>query len=351
MNAPSALLVETPDGSGQAVHPDVLYVPGGFLGFEYWMACTPYPFADDRLENPIVRVSRDGMDWRPFPGAPDPLVEAPTGAGWHHADTDLVLDGERLYLFFITTRVGAGDTIVSWVSSADAVHWDPPGALVTGHWIVSPSVVVDRQGIWQLWHVVHDGLARPRHSELRRRQGTSVQSLGQAGAADERCSLDIPGHVVWHLDVVGGDDGFEALVTAFPRGADPSRSRLFHARSHDGVHFTVLAPAPLLSPSWLGWDNRMIYRSTLAKRGPGDYRIWYSGASWGMRCGIGLLEGPAHRLVPVRPRPGAPATPPGRKLREDAVGLAKYLVSRCLPPRLLARGLELRRRLWRSRDP
>ena len=47
MNAASPLTIETPDGSGEAVHPDVLFVPGGFAGHTHWLACTPYPRGDD----------------------------------------------------------------------------------------------------------------------------------------------------------------------------------------------------------------------------------------------------------------------------------------------------------------
>lgn len=348
MNASAALLVHTPDGSGQAVHPDVLHAPCGLLGFEYWMACTPYPFADDRLENPLVRVSQDGMTWTPYPGAPDPIVEAPAEPGWHHADTDLVVDQGRLFVFYISTKVGAGDTVVSWVSSEDALRWTGPRTTLNGKWIVSPSVLVDRTGTWRLWYVAHDGLASPRSSVLRHRRAPSPELLGSAAICDEDCTLHIPGHVVWHLDVAPGDAGMEALVAAFPLGADPSRSRLFRAVSTDGIRFLVTPPSPLLQPTWFGWDNRMIYRSTFQRLSSGRYRVWYSAASWGMRCGIGLLEGPMDRLVPVPLATRCAATPLLRKVREDLGGLAKYIASRLLPPWLIDRLLQLRQRLRRS---
>lgn len=330
--------IPTPDGSGQAVHPDVLHVPAGFLGYEYWMGCTPYPFAADRLENPIIRVSHDGLVWQPFPGAPDPLVQAPADSAWHHADTDIVLHEGTLYVFYISTNREAPGTTFSFVSTRDGRIWSAPREIYRAAWGVSPAVVVDVPGRWQLWYVVRDALARAQSSQV-------FSAIG-SGPADWQaatvCELSIPGFVVWHLDVVPVEAGFEALVTAFPKGTDPSRSRLFLARSTDGLAFTLAGRAPLVRPRWLGWDNRMIYRSTMVVLPGGVRRIWYSGASWGMRTGIGLLEGPVGR--PQRVAAPAARAHAIQALAENLSGLAKYLLYRVLPPGAYAGVLRLRTR-------
>lgn len=346
---PSASLgIPTPDGSGQAVHPDVLHVPDKFLGYAYWMACTPYPFAQDRAENPIIRVSNDGILWAPFPGAPDPLVAAPTDTSWHHADTDLVLHNEVLYLFYISTNRHAAETTFSLITSKDGIYWTRPIEIYRDEWGVSPAAVVSKSGQWQLWYVWRDSLSRAQTSRLYRRTSTDPYLLGPP----ELCSLDIPGHVVWHLDVSDTTMGYEALVTAFPAGSDPSRSRLFHATSVNGLDFNLWGNRPLLQPSWFGWDNRMIYRSTFFKRSDGTYRVWYSAASWSMRCGIGLLEGPLSQLRPIYS--AKVSQPPKlRLLCADALGFTKYLVYRILPARLYSFVLSMRNRIRTgfSREP
>jgi hypothetical protein len=332
------LKIGTPDGSGQAVHPDVVYIPGGILSYEYWMACTPYPFGSDRLENPILRVSNDGINWGPLPGAPDPLVPAPDNPHWHHADTDLVIHNGVLHLFFMSTNRHKPETILSLMKTRDGVHWTSPTAIYRGDCAVSPAAVVDEDGHWRLWYVWRDSLSSSQWSKLYLHVTDDPKKLG----APQICSLTIPGYVVWHLDVSRFGGGYEALVTAFPIGRDPSRSLLFHASSVDGIEFTPSTGNPLLKPSWVGWDNRMIYRSTFIKGQDGAYRVWYSAASWGMRCGIGLLEGTLTNLRSPCDRDHPLFF---RLLTEDLFGLVKYALRRVLPGKLYASILSARNRM------
>jgi hypothetical protein len=321
----------------------VLYVPEGFAGFAYWMACTPYPFARDREENPIVRVSCNGTDWHPVPNASDPLVKAPPDSRWHHADTDLVLVDGALHLFYISTNREAPETTFSWMTSTDGVNWSPPAIIYQAEWGVSPSAVAEASDVWKLWYVWRDALARDQTSVVYRRDGAHPCSLGEP----IECKLIVPGHVVWHVDVIHCESVYEVLVAAFPVGTDPSRCRLFHAWSRDGWHFELTFEHPILAPSTFGWDNRMVYRSTFLKAKDGSYKIWYSGASWGMRCGIGLVEGPLQALRPADSTGHAQAVSPFRKLFEDAAGAAKYAAYRLLPDSAFLQVVAARRRLRR----
>ena len=334
------LAITTPEGSGQAVHPDVLEVPAGHLGYRYWMACTPYPFGDDRHENPVLRVSHDGINWQRLIGAPDPLVPAPEQADWHHADTDLVLHEGVLHVYYITTQCEGARTVFSVITSRDGVHWTAPQVVYRAAWGVSPAVLV-HMGNWYLWYVWRDTNSTDPRSSLRLRSGTSAFEFG----GDRRCELELPGMEVWHIDVIADGDAFEALVAAFPTGTDPSRSRVFHVRSSDGLRFVPTSTAPLISPSWFGWDDRMVYRSTMVRRDDGGYRVWYSAASWGMRCGIGLLEGPIDSLQDQGGAVHGAGVPVTRRLAEDLAGAAKYVVSRLLSPAAYRRLLLARNRV------
>lgn len=252
----------------------------------------------------------------------------------------MVLHEGVLHLFFISTNRHAAETTFSLITSKDGLHWTPPVLIYRDEWGVSPAAVVSESGQWQLWYVWRDSLSRAQISQLYRRTSSDPFRLGPP----QLCSLDIPGHVVWHLDVLTTTMGYEALVTAFPVGTDSSRSRLFHATSIDGIGFNLSTGRPLLKPSWFGWDNRMVYRSTFVKRPDGTYRLWYSAASWSMRCGIGLIEGPLSQMRPVY---GSHASQPRglRLLQEDAMGLAKYLVYRMLPAKTYSFVLSMRNRM------
>lgn len=325
MTALRPLAISTPDGSGQTFHPDIVDTSFGFAGHRYWLACTPYPFGNDRLENPILRVSEDGTHWTAPAGAGDPLVEAPDDPSRHWSDTDLVLHGDTLFLFFRGCANGRAEAQVLLMTSADGVQWSSPTVVHTGEFVLSPAVVCEPPG-WSMWHIWCDGSG----ARLLRQQAVDPRTWDEP----QRCSLHLPGHVAWHIDVIPVATGYEALICAFPVGTDSSRCRLFHARSADGLTFTVSTPAPLLKPRLLGWPNRLVYRSTFLKRDDGTYRIWYSAASWGMRCGVGLVAGPLERLTPVTE--GTQRPPRMATIREDLVGFATYVGLRRTPPRLRA---------------
>lgn len=329
-NAPRPLPISTYDGSGQCVHPDVLALTQPFAGYRYWLAMTPYPGGNDALENPSIRVSHDGRSWHPLAGAPDPIVPPPADPDYHHADPDLVVDGDTLFLYYLTRSRTRPHAIISVISSGDGRVWSAPRALLDQRWGVSPAVVRHASS-WSMYYVHADLHRGPSSYRLRRRSGSSCVEF----SAETECELSIDGHHLWHIDLITSELGLEGVVAAFPHGADQSRCRLFHVRSADGYRFEVTAPTPLLRPSLIGWDNRMIYRSTLWREETGEYVLLYSAASWGLRCGLGVLRGPLSGLRPEATR----ATDTGKLAvsLDEARGLAKYLVVRWLPRSILER--------------
>jgi hypothetical protein len=322
MNAPEPLFIDTPDGSNQAVHPDVVDCGEPFLGYRYWMAMTPYPDGNDRHENPCIRVSHDGLSWDPFPGCPDPLVGAPAVPA-HFADTDLVIHDGELRVFFIIRDKALEHTTVLCVRSVDGASWTEPQPVYDAGWAVSPAVVVC-DGRWYMWFVRTNPRVAGSQSMVLRAESRDGLSFGN----ERECRVEIPGHRPWHIDVVGTEAGWEAFVAGYPVGQDPASSRLFHASAPDGISFSVTAQ-PILAPSRWSWDNRMIYRSSATKGRDGRYRLWYSAASWGERYGIGYIEGLPGAWKAARQR--------GRrfgvgKMAADLRGRLKYLVLRHSPP-------------------
>ncbi|MHB1544408.1 MAG: hypothetical protein ACYCS1_09385 [Gammaproteobacteria bacterium] len=280
-------------GHVQHVHPDVVHIPGGFQGYQYWMVFNPYPRAQDRWENPVIRVSHDGYSWERFHNLPDPLVPAPADPDLHHADPELVYAAGKLHLVFMTARKSTGETEFFVMETRSGMDWSTPTAFHSGRWNACPTFIWT-DPTWQMWMVELDTSRRYAQARIERYAGPDIFRMKIQAV----CDMSIPGHVPWHLDVQKTDLGYEALVAAFPSGTDNSRTRLFHLVSANGSKFTLTGKCPLLAPSWLGWDNRMIYRSCFLKLETGQYRIWYSAASWCLRFGLGYLEGNIFRLKP-----------------------------------------------------
>lgn len=286
MNAHAPLNIRGEMGHCQWVHPDVVRMPLVFGGYEYWMAATPYPFANSRLENPVIRASHDGYVWEPVAGVPEPLVAAPSDPARHHADTELIFTGDILYLVFMTRHKKTGETVFSAMHTTDGRNWSEPRIFHTGIEDACPTFTLN-SGACQMWAVRRDASTAGGAWRIYTRIGSDVFHLG----SEIECHMPIPQYVPWHLDVQRTDRGHEALVAAFPVGADNSRTRLFHMVSSNGVEFVLGAHNPLIAPSRFGWDNRLIYRSCFLKDSPDRYRIWYSAASWNLRFGLGYLEG------------------------------------------------------------
>lgn len=76
-------LTPTYDGSGQAVHPSLVYFRDGWgndrarNNWRYWLVMTPFPNKKERYENPSILVSNEGVKWRVPPGLKNPIEKEP----------------------------------------------------------------------------------------------------------------------------------------------------------------------------------------------------------------------------------------------------------------------------------
>lgn len=259
----------TYDGSGQAVHPDVVYVPEGWgsdtngKAWPYWMAMTPYPNGNDAYENPSILVSDDGDTWQVPPGLTNPIAAPPVGF-W--PDPDLILVDDRLYCLWAGGRAAWSDDGITW--SAPFKYQDS----LTGE--LSPAAVhVDGQ--IHVWSVVKvdAGLNR-----IIRRTGDSLETA--AGWSDPvDCTFTVPDATreAWHIDVVKQVDIYLAAV-AVGNGGGSANTVLYLASSRDGLSWDF-APEPILTGRKGEWDATNIYRaSILPATGNGGTvaDLWYS---------------------------------------------------------------------------
>lgn len=243
------LNIPTLDGNPDTTHPAVVAVDGGFGGYRYWMAHTPFP--DDARERVNIAASMDGDVWETPEGLINPV--APDA----QADPELVLHEGRLYLFYRAFTASTPE--IRMRTSDDGVEWTSPSTVYTGAAgdgldAKSPSVVRSGSG-WRMY-LSGSGLSL-----------YYVQSSVLGGEYGGRVAVSTPVGV-WHHGCAVDRDGTYHLVY----GASQSTSPLYYATSADGVSFVNPMPhgEPLLGPYGFGRDDDRVatwYRPSLILHG------------------------------------------------------------------------------------
>jgi hypothetical protein len=269
------LNLQTSDGSGQATHPDVLYLPEGFGegNWPYWMACTPYPNRNAKFENPEIFVSRDGIHWRVPDGLSNPLVPSPSATGDHHSDPDMVFHQGCLWMFYRQTirSKTPNENRLFLMKSWDGLRWSSPVEVLsdnTGRELLSPAAIHDGHE-FVMWTVEIIGVP----FEIVRR--TSVD--GVTWGAPAKCKvtgLEAPRHP-WHIDVIQESGRLSAvLVSCIGQGG--SKSRIHYAFSEDGG--LSWSTQRFLLDQCYEFEADVQYRGCLlpSPEHAGEYDLWYS---------------------------------------------------------------------------
>ncbi|MBF0624816.1 MAG: hypothetical protein HQL82_08415 [Magnetococcales bacterium] len=281
-HAPVPLAIPTYDDSGQATHPDVLRFANPWQGHRYWMVMTPYPFLEERWENPSILVSADGRLWDVPEGLDNPVVDEPREG--FHADPDLVYDPRenRLWIYYLHTLRGERQWLKR-TGSPDGRHWTAPETLLECAYqtIRSPALVLE-DGRWRLWSINMEGgpaLDYRESADGRLWSKPTVLPLG----LDRRLEPT-------HLDVVAdvaAAGGYWMICQAAPvRGGGHS---LYLAHSADGLGWSC-GRRPLLSlydaPRWAG---RTLYRATMVMDAS-RVTVWYAARNRMGESRVGLTR-------------------------------------------------------------
>lgn len=319
------LQVPTYEGSGQAVHPCVIDAGDCFQGYRYWMAMTPYPFGNYRHENPSLRASHDGYQWRTIEEIPDPIIEAPVAEHMHHSDPVILLHDGLMYMVYRTTDMQRRRSCLWLVRSSDLRVWSEPELILEGEWLLSPAICF-AEGCWKLWFVdLQPASEGGRRGMLKMMQGPSLHQLDP----EQKCQVNLGEESIWHLEVkrVGAD--YVALVNCFRPRSEGIKQDLRALRSRDGLCWQSLGDAPILSCNLVGWSARVVYKSSFICDGP-RMRIWYSASSWAKKWRVGYMETNtefAEQSFPLR----STATVQGLgEVAQDCVAFAKYQARRLL---------------------
>ena len=273
---PVLLNLETSEGTGQACHPDVTYVPDG-LGTErwrYWMVCTPYPYGNFVHENPEIFASHDGIHWSVPDGVKNPLISSPEGIRDYNSDPDMLFLNGRLWLYYRETRwtSGSWEARIWLTTTVDGAHWNSPVEVLAARGdealLMSPAVIHDH-GMLRMWTVerVTNGF------QVLRRNSTDGVTWG---AAFPCLLVGLAEREPWHLDVIREEDRLSALLVSVRERPD---WKLHYAYSLDEGN-TWNVERFLLEPAY-AFEEAFQYRATFLKTGsnPHKYRIWYSAAN------------------------------------------------------------------------
>jgi len=288
-NAATYQNIPTYDGSGICTHPDVIYFPGGWNGYKYWMAFTPY--SDSTHENPSIVVSNDGATWTVPTGLNNPIDPAPSNG--HNADPDIVYNdtADELWIYYIECENG-NTTYLKRKTSTDGIHWSSEQNIMSApdYQIVSPSIV-KRGSTYHMWYV-DSGVSGCSAGSTTVYHRTS--SDGVSWSAPETVTITQPpgtgGYVVWHPNViyVPAKNEYWMVFAAYLSGSTCMHTKLFFANSTDGINWETYDIAMLIPSEPGHWDSDLIYRSSVLYNATTDtIRVWYGGyeSSYGWHIG------------------------------------------------------------------
>jgi hypothetical protein len=286
---PTLLNLETSDGSGQAAHPDVVYIPQGFGArkWPYWMACTPYPYGNELFENPEVFASFDGVSWQIPDGTKNPLIAPLPIRGDHRSDPDIVFHQNGLWLFFRETLRSKTTTEnrIYVTKSADGKNWAAPIEILldrTGTGLLSPAVVHDGNG-FVMWVIEKlDG----QFSITRRTSDT-----GMSWSTEKKCNVigSPNGRTPWHIDVICEEGRLSALIVTCT-GTLGEGARIHYAYSFDRGETWFIGP--FILEQVYEFETALQYRATIRKmrKDPAIYEVWYSAANSKYMWSIAYLQ-------------------------------------------------------------
>jgi hypothetical protein len=269
------LSLDTYDGSGQAVHPDVAATAsswGGGAGEQLFV--TPYPNGDANKENPSLFTRASLDNWRVPTGVINPIARPETG---YLSDPDQVYNPgtNELWLYYRAVESANEIFLIRGVGPA---KWSAPTLVASApnHSIVSPTVVRRGPGDWLMWSVNSGTVgctSTATNVELRR------SADGVSWSAPVVTDLSERGVSPWHIDVewIPSRQEFWALYNVKISGSCTTAA-LHFANSADGLHW-IVAAGPVLERGVISEFDDIVYRASLDyDEQAGNITLWYSGA-------------------------------------------------------------------------
>lgn len=278
------LPTHVPNSDGQATHPSVVFNPDGWNGFNYWMAMTPYPGANDSHEDPNILVSNDGINWTNPPGVVNPLDNAVGSPGAYNSDTEIVWGPNGyLYVFwrnFDPAATGAEEKIY-YRRSLNGRVWESKVLVYQSDQsqrrLLSPTFEFETDGLWSMW--ANDMSVSPfKLVRLRSRTNNPSWSSGWGAPVDLRYTgaSYLSDKQPWHLYVTKAYGKYHALVNDITASGGRSRGSLIYMTSSDGITWTSALNSAI--PISQTGEHDVLYRGCMipsVERGILGFRVWY----------------------------------------------------------------------------
>ena len=266
---PSVVTIPTYDGSGQAVHPDVVEFDSEWHGSKYWLTMTPYPQSDQKFENPSILVSDNGVDVAVPETLKNPVIAPPKNSRDYNSDPELLYEAQtdRLVLFYRfvdkktnTIRLSVSRDGSTWTAMRSP-FWE------RSHNAVSPTIAPGDGQSARMWYVV----AGKSGCETKSTRVVSRVATDPTGRiVDTKWSepvvtdLEIPGYTIWHIKSrwIAAKQEYWMVISAFPKNGDGCHTDdLFFAKSADGLHWTIYSE-PIVRHEDREWTASAVYRSS-----------------------------------------------------------------------------------------
>ena len=225
---------------GYVVHPSICWVPGGFGGYEYWLAYTPLPTGESDKENPCVAATNDitTINWELPAGTPNPLSGTPATNGSYNRDTDICyVEGIGIIVLW-NARYDGGAFNRLRLRIFDGNVWSDVkeiwvGAISTAGDFASPSLSYDPDArTW--WIYGHNADDTP-NKKLRRMSSTALLS-GWPATPEDCVYYPATGRKWWHSQIRRLPSGkWVGLVQ--DNNSDSGAGHLYITQSLDGINF------------------------------------------------------------------------------------------------------------------
>lgn len=232
------ILIETIDGGGQVVHPDI-----DIYGERIAFIGTPYPYAMEEYENPCLYV---GNDLTTLAHVACPLdVQQKHTQGVHLSDPCIAADGKMLLCVYRDTRKKDDYIYLKSVSQKDNGGYviSERTLLLESHnrYILSPAIILKGDNMF-MYHVETDRITSRLEINIFERKLYTKTEQRSANLINEPA-----GYYLWHIGIaVSGNYGKkmsdpDTLEGLFLYAACNKKGtfKLFNASSSNGVDWIV----------------------------------------------------------------------------------------------------------------
>lgn len=306
--SPTKLTIPTYDGSGQAVHPDMIYFPNGWHGHKYWMAFTPYPYLDNTKENPSIVVSNDGKtNWVVPYGVTNPIDQKPVGKG-ANSDTELVYNekSDQLELYYVES--GDGNSMLRR-RKFNGVKWSSEQtSMITPDYNIMSPAIVKNANTYDMWYTaskscrLNSGVKYTNSND-----GLSFSSSQNVNIYKNNININKDINV-WHINVeyIPTRDEYWMVYAGYPVGSDCGKTDIYFAQSSDKINYVTDGIKLLPRTSFYSMNE---YRSAfLFDETTNIMKLWMSGMDWNRVSRIGYSEIPITTEPTVSPTPASSPT-------------------------------------------